>query len=155
MRGESVGCFFGTDGIRGEVSLDPVSKPEAIQRLESSRTLTPTFMTMLGQSLARLHEEWPGEGDTFVIGWDRRPGNARLVAALTAGLRREGARVVHIGECATPTLHYAVLSFAARAGCMITASHNPVTDSGIKVFDVNGYKLPPQEEDKILSLIHI
>ena len=144
-----MGCFFGTDGIRGEVSLETPGNLEAVQRLESGRTLTPTFMTMLGQSLARLHEEWPGEGDTFVIGWDRRPGNARLVAALTAGLRCEGARVVHIGECATPTLHHAVLSFAARAGCMITASHNPVTDSGIKVFDANGYKLPPQQEENI------
>ena len=48
--------------------------------------------------------------------------------------------MIHVGECATPTLHHAVLAFEARMGCMITASHNPVSDSGIKVFDANGYK---------------
>ena len=59
---------------------------------------------------------------------------------MTLGLRLTGNCVIHIGECATPTLHRAVLVFGKRAGCMITASRNPVSDSGIKVFDTFGYK---------------
>ena len=97
-------------------------------------------MRLVGEALSYTQPHLPGEGSVVVVGWDRRPGNQALVRALTLGLRLTGSRVVHIGECATPTLHRAVLVFGARAGCMITASHNPVSDSGIKVFDTFGYK---------------
>ena len=138
--------FFGTDGIRGETSLSLIDEDEAIEWLTQRRTLTPTFMRVLGEALSHEQPAWPGKGATVVIGWDRRPHNEALVRALTLGLRLTGSTVVHIGECATPTLHHAVLSFGARMGCMITASHNPVTDSGIKVFDANGYKATPELE---------
>ncbi len=132
--------FFGTDGIRGQTSLDDVDEETAIMRLEDERTLTPAFMRLVGEALSYAQPELPGEGNTVVIGWDERPHNPALVAALTVGLRLTGSRVVHIDTCATPTLHHAVLAFNARMGCMITASHNPVSDSGIKVFDGYGYK---------------
>ena len=132
--------FFGTDGIRGLVQLQPVDEDEAIRLIEEERTLTPAFMRLVGESLSYTQPGLPGKGETVVVGWDRRPGNPALVEALTLGLRLTGSHVVHIGECATPTLHRAVLSFGARTGCMITASHNPVSDSGIKVFDAFGYK---------------
>ena len=132
--------FFGTDGIRGQTSLEDVDEATAITRLEDERTLTPAFMRLVGEALSYAQPALPGEGNTVVIGWDRRPHNTALVAALTLGLRLTGSRVVHIDECATPTLHHAVLAFEARMGCMITASHNPVSDSGIKVFDAHGYK---------------
>ncbi len=134
------GSFFGTDGIRGRTSLENLDEQDAIQRLDMERTLTPAFMRLVGEALSYTQPDLPGDGNTVVIGWDRRPDNLPLVAALTLGLRLTGSRVIHIGECATPTLHHAVLAFDARAGCMITASHNPVTDSGIKVFDAFGYK---------------
>ena len=132
--------FFGTDGIRGSVSLEAVDEEEAIRLIQHERTLTPAFMRLVGEALSYTRPALPGEGEVVVVGWDRRPGNAALVAALTLGLRLTGSHVIHIGECATPTLHRAVLAFGARAGCMITASHNPVADSGIKVFDSFGYK---------------
>ena len=132
--------FFGTDGIRGQTSLEEVDEATAIDRLEQERTLTPAFMRLVGEALSYAQPALPGDGNTVVIGWDERPDNAALVASLTLGLRLTGSHVVHIDACATPTLHHAVLAFNARMGCMITASHNPVSDSGIKVFDAYGYK---------------
>ena len=132
--------FFGTDGIRGRTSLEEVDEATSINRLERERTLTPAFMRLVGEALSYTQPALPGEGNTVVIGWDHRPHNAALVASLTLGLRLTGSHVVHIDACATPTLHHAVLAFNARVGCMITASHNPVSDSGIKVFDAYGYK---------------
>ena len=141
--------FFGTDGIRGETSLAEVDEEEAMRLLEAERTLTPAFMRVLGEALTLAQTAMPGKGETVVVGWDRRPHNQALVTALTLGLRLTGSRVVHVGECATPTLHHAVLAFGARMGCMITASHNPVSDSGVKVFDAHGYKSSPELEADI------
>ena len=141
--------FFGTDGIRGRTSLETVEEQEAIELLDVHRTLTPAFMRVLGEALSHCQPAMPGEGETVVIGWDDRPHNEDLVAALTLGLRLTGSRVLHIGLCATPSLHHAVLAFGARMGCMITASHNPVSDSGIKVFDALGYKSNPDLEREI------
>ena len=145
--------FFGTDGIRGKTSLDEVDEDEAISLLEHHRTLTPVFMRLVGEALSYAQPELPGEGNTVVIGWDARPDNGALVAALTLGLRLTGSHVVHIDECATPTLHHAVLAFDARAGCMITASHNPVSDSGIKVFDSHGYKSTRRFESEVSRIV--
>ena len=145
--------FFGTDGIRGKTSLQEVDEDEAISLLERDRTLTPAFMRLVGEALSYAQPELPGEGNTVVIGWDARPDNGALVAALTLGLRLTGSHVVHIDECATPTLHHAVLAFGARAGCMITASHNPVSDSGIKVFDSHGYKSTRRFESEVSRII--
>ncbi len=141
--------FFGTDGIRGKTSVDDVDESEAIDRLVAQRTLTPAFMRVLGEALSHVQPGMPGEGAKVVIGWDRRPHNPALVNALTLGLRLTGSEVIHIGECATPTLHHAVLAFGARMGCMVTASHNPVSDSGIKVFDAYGFKSTPLLEADI------
>ena len=145
--------FFGTDGIRGKTSLESVDEQEAIERLEVHRTLSPAFMRVLGEALSHCQPAMPGEGETVVIGWDDRPHNEALVAALTLGLRLTGSQVIHIGLCATPTLHHAVLAFDARMGCMITASHNPVSDSGIKVFDYHGYKSNPDLEREISTTL--
>ena len=67
------------------------------------------------------------------------------------GLNIADFEVIHIGLCATPTLHYATLFFDAEFGCMITASHNPVDDSGLKIFTKYGYKTTPEFE---LELSH-
>ena len=96
--------FFGTDGIRGVVELRDVEEDEAIRLIEDERTLTPAFMRLVGEALSYTQPHLPGEGSVVVVGWDRRPGNQALVRALTLGLRLTGSRVIHIGECATPTL---------------------------------------------------
>ena len=140
------GSFFGTDGIRGRTTLDDFSEEQAIELFEHERTITPAFIQILGEALALAQSAMPGEGTTVVVGWDRRPHNEELASALTLGLRLCGCEVLHIGECATPTLHLAVLNFKARMGCMITASHNPVSDSGVKIFNTHGYKISPKLE---------
>ena len=140
--------LFGTDGIRGLVSLDTVSETDAIGLIQNERVLTPTLMRTLGQALAI----WQERNGVVVIGWDRRPGNETLVEALTQGLTMEGMTVVHGGICATPALHHSLLAQGGDVGCMITASHNPVSDSGIKVFDQDGYKTTPEIEMMLSNL---
>ena len=137
--------LFGTDGIRGRVSLDACDDEGALERIVDDRLLTPQLMKLLGEALGRcLPEE--GEGSQVVIGWDNRPHNATLAAWLTLGFHASNCEVVHIGCVSTPMLHYGVLETKSRLGCMITASHNPVDDSGIKVFDALGRKSMPAYE---------
>ena len=137
--------LFGTDGIRGRVVLDECDDEEALQRIVEEREITPQLMQLLGEALGRtLPEE--GQGDSIVIGWDDRPDNETLASWLTLGFHASNCTVIHIGLASTPMLHYAVLETGARLGCMITASHNTVEDSGIKVFDALGRKSMPDYE---------
>lgn len=145
--------LFGTDGIRGRISLPNSNERSAILSLHEDRTVCPILMRLVGEALGHLVDTLPGSGETVVIGWDDREGNAALVGGLTLGLRLAGCSVLHTGICATPFLHHSVLSHQARIGCMITASHNPATDSGIKVFDSRGYKSSPNLEYKISELV--
>ena len=137
--------LFGTDGIRGRVVLDECDEEEALRRIVDERELTPQLMQLLGEALGRTLPE-DGQGDTIVIGWDERPDNHTLASWLTLGFHASNCTVIHIGLASTPMLHYAVLETDARLGCMITASHNPVEDSGIKVFDALGRKSMPDYE---------
>ena len=137
--------LFGTDGIRGRVSLDACDDEGALEQIVDERLMTPQLMKLLGESLGRCLPE-DGEGSLVVVGWDDRPHNETLAAWLTLGFHASNCQVVHIGCSSTPMLHYAVLETGARLGCMITASHNPVTDSGIKVFDAHGRKSMPAYE---------
>ncbi len=146
--------LFGTDGIRGKIVDANTSEKSALTQLHEQRSVCPTLMRLVGEALGHLIDTLPGEGETVVIGWDERPGNQALVEGVTLGLRLAGCSVTHIGICATPALHYAVLWHKARLGCMITASHNPATDSGIKVFDAEGYKTSPDLEDSISELVY-
>jgi len=146
--------LFGTDGIRGKIVDANPDEKAAIMQLHDDRSVCPTLMRLVGEALGHLIDTLPGEGEHVVIGWDNRPGNQALVDGVTLGLRLAGCSVTHIGICATPALHYAVLWHKARLGCMMTASHNPASDSGIKVFDAEGYKTSPVFEDKISELVY-
>lgn len=141
--------LFGTDGIRGKVDISLVEEKQVIENLHVKREISPPLFRLLGEVLGRIYDLFPGQGNEVVIGWDQRPNNELLAEYLTLGLQISGMKVTHIGICATPTLHYATLENSARIGCMITASHNPVSDSGLKVFDSNGYKTTPEIEDHI------
>ena len=145
--------LFGTDGIRGKIVPMNPSERSAILALHEQRVVCPSLLRLVGEALGHLIDTLPGTGELVVIGWDDREGNASLVDGLTLGLRLAGCSVAHIGICATPFLHHSVLSHQARIGCMITASHNPATDSGIKVFDAHGYKSTPAFEDRISELV--
>ena len=144
--------LFGTDGIRGMVVAAQQDEQLAVKNLHEQRIICTTLLRLVGESLGRTIDQLPGTGNHVVIGWDDRPNNTELVAALTLGLRLTGCVVVHVGMCATPALHRATLVSKARIGCMITASHNPVSDSGLKIFDADGYKTKPEYEDLVSSV---
>lgn len=144
--------LFGTDGIRGLVNPNTISEQKAIENLHLKREVSPSLMRLIGEVLGRIHDTMPGEGSKVVIGWDERPDNKLLAKNLTLGLRLSGCTVIQIGICATPLLHYATLQSGARVGCMITASHNPVSDSGLKIFDTFGFKTTPSLENEISQI---
>ena len=141
--------LFGTDGIRGEVTDSPRTDEIAISQLLEERLISPRLLRIVGEALSRIVDS----GSNVIIGWDNRPANPQLVSALTTGLRLGGCKVTHGGICATPGLHNALLETKSALGCMITASHNPVTDSGIKVFDSEGFKTSPELEQEISELV--
>lgn len=141
--------LFGTDGIRGLVNLEQIGEKSAITRLLEHREISPAIMQLIGESLGRMTDQHSPQKMTVVIGWDDRPANMKLAESLTLGLNLAEFEVVHIGLCATPTLHLATLSHNAEFGCMITASHNPVEDSGLKIFNKFGYKTTPEFEQNL------
>ena len=141
--------LFGTDGIRGEVSNSPSNDEDAVSQLLEQRCISTRLMRLVGEALSRIVDI----GSNVIIGWDNRPDNPDLVSSLTTGVHRGGCTVTHGGVCATPALHNALLETKSALGCMITASHNPVTDSGIKVFDSSGFKTSPEVEREISELI--
>ncbi len=122
--------LFGTDGIRGVAGrypLDPVT--------------VRGFGLALGGWAAR-HKNRPD----IVIGMDTRASGARLVEQVAGGLREAGASVHFAGVVTTPGIAYLTRTADFVAGVMVSASHNPHEDNGIKVFDHSGYKLPDEEE---------
>ena len=141
--------LFGTDGIRGKVNAATVDEEEAIFRLIEHREFSPPVLRLIGESLGRSAEFDSSKTPRVVVGWDDRPANNMLANHLTVGLNIAEFEVIHIGLCATPTLHYATLFYDADFGCMITASHNPVDDSGLKIFSKHGYKTTPEFEQEL------
>ena len=141
--------LFGTDGIRGLVNLEQMADEIAIMRLLEHREISPAIMKLIGESLGRMVNQESSQKMTVVVGWDDRPANLKLAESLTVGLNLAEFEVIHIGLCATPTLHLATLSNNAEFGCMITASHNPVEDSGLKIFNSYGYKTTPKFEQNL------
>jgi phosphoglucosamine mutase len=133
-----VGEYFGTDGIRG-VAGD---------------LLTPEFAVQVGRAAAVVLAQKAGPHPLFVIGRDTRLSGPMLEAALTAGLTSGGARVETAGVIPTPGLAALVEQRGADAGVVISASHNPFGDNGIKFFSSAGIKLSDEEEAEIEAHIH-
>ena len=128
-----MGEYFGTDGIRG-VAGD---------------LLTPEFAVQVGRAAAVVLAQKAGPHPLFVIGRDTRLSGPMLEAALTAGLTSGGARVEVAGVIPTPGLAALVHQRGADAGVVISASHNPFADNGIKFFSSAGTKLSDEEEAEI------
>jgi len=149
-----MGELFGTDGIRGLAVPSKVRDGSAISRLADERELSSGLLQLVGEALGTWLRPSGDATSQIVIGWDSRPLNDELVAALTIGLHLSGCNVIWVGECATPSLHGCVLQTGSDAGCMVTASHNPVSDSGIKIFDCDGFKTFPDVELELEKLIH-
>ncbi|MEC7704214.1 MAG: hypothetical protein VX906_03120 [Candidatus Thermoplasmatota archaeon] len=144
--------LHGTDGIRGRISNFEGDDEAALIALVTDRILSPRSMRIIGEATGIYLNDKVGEQPLVTIGWDRRDGNATLVDSLESGLNASGCRTIRVGELPTPGLHYTILASAADAGMMITASHNPAHDSGVKLFDGDGFKSMPNDEDKISQL---
>lgn len=126
--------LFGTDGIRGRVNQAPI---------------TPEMALHLGKSSVRYFGS-----QEFMIGWDTRASSPMLAYALAAGISAAGGRTYLIGEVPTPCVAFAAhRNPHAVAGIMITASHNPYTDNGIKFFEADGFKQTDDREAAFETLI--
>ena len=120
---------FGTDGLRGRVDT----------------MLTPALALQVGYWCGRvLQAEGP-----VLIGMDSRSSGSMLVAALTAGLTASGREVWTLGLCPTPAVPGLIRRYSAAGGLMVSASHNPPEDNGIKVFGATGSKLSPERQQAI------
>ncbi|MCW2621722.1 MAG: phosphoglucosamine mutase, partial [Frankiales bacterium] len=128
--------LFGTDGIRGVANGD---------------VLTPELATALSRSAARAlltSRAAPGR-PVAVIGRDTRPSGAMLASAAAAGFASAGIDVLMLGVVPTPVVAYACATGVADLGLMVSASHNPMPDNGLKLFGPGGWKLPDDVEAAI------
>lgn len=128
-----MGKLFGTDGVRGV----------------ANRQLTPELALGLG----RAHGHLLGIGARVVIGKDTRISSDMLEAAYAAGLMASGARPLLAGMLPTPAVAYLVRHLQAQGGAMISASHNPIADNGIKLFESTGFKLDDAASARIEELL--
>ena len=130
--------YFGTDGVRGEVGQLPI---------------TPDFVMRLGYAAGTTlvaHDELPaGEHPAVLIGKDTRISGYMLEAALEAGFAAAGVDVCLVGPMPTPAVAYLTRALRLQAGVVISASHNPYQDNGIKFFSAQGAKLPDAVEAEI------
>lgn len=124
--------YFGTDGIRGTYGELAVSEP---------------FYIALGEAVAEILRE--GGGGKVVVGGDTRASTSALAQAFCDGLKSGGAEFENVGVLPTPALAYCVIKKGAKIGAMITASHNPYCDNGIKFFDENANKASDELQDLI------
>jgi len=129
--------LFGTDGVRGVANLDPMTSEMAMQ---------------LGRAAAHIFMRRAGRHQ-IVIGKDTRISGYMLESALMAGICSMGVDVLVVGPMPTPAIAFLTRSLRADAGVVISASHNPYQDNGIKFFSSNGFKLPDEVEARIEELI--
>jgi len=128
--------YFGTDGIRGPVGQMPI---------------TAEFVLKLGWAAGKAFS--PEGGGTILIGKDTRNSGYILESALEAGLASAGVNVLLLGPMPTPAVAYLTRAVSAQAGIVISASHNPYSDNGIKFFSSDGEKLPDSMELTIEALL--
>ncbi|MFP5219949.1 MAG: phosphoglucosamine mutase [Actinomycetes bacterium] len=126
--------LFGTDGVRG---------------VANGELLTPRLAMDLAASAARVLRSDLGRRLTVAIGRDTRPSGPMLEAAAAAGFTSEGLDVELLGVVPTPVVAHACATGAADLGLMISASHNPMPDNGLKLFGPGGHKLPDSVEDDV------
>lgn len=129
--------LFGTDGVRGVANLEPMTSETAMQ---------------LGRAAAHIFMRRAGRHQV-VIGKDTRLSGYMLEAALISGICSMGVDVLLVGPMPTPAIAFLTRSLRADAGVVISASHNPYQDNGIKFFSNQGFKLPDEVEARIEQLI--
>jgi phosphoglucosamine mutase len=136
-RRAAMGKLFGTDGVRGVANVHPMTGEMAMQ---------------IGRAIAHIFKNTGGR-HRIVIGKDTRLSGYMLETALASGICSMGVDVLLVGPMPTPAIAFITHSMRADAGVMISASHNPFYDNGIKIFSHDGFKLPDEMEDKIEGLV--
>lgn len=126
--------YFGTDGVRGTVNKDP---------------MTAEFALRLGRAAGYVLTRHLSHQPHVLIGKDTRLSGYMIESALCAGLTAQGMNVQLVGPVPTPAVAYLTRSLRADAGVMLSASHNPAGDNGIKFFGADGFKLPDELELEI------
>jgi len=132
-----MGAIFGTDGTRGRANQE----------------LTPELALSLGRALVTLLHTGGERRPTVVIGRDPRWSGEMLEAALVAGVTSAGGDALCVGVLPTPGVAHLTARSTAAAGAMISASHNPVGDNGIKFFGADGYKLTDEQEAALEAIV--
>ncbi len=132
-----MGKFFGTDGVRGVANTE----------------LTPELVYKLGRAGAYVLTKETKNAPKIIVGMDTRISGDMLESALIAGICSVGASAVSLGVVPTPAVAHLVKEYKADAGVVISASHNPVEDNGIKFFNNMGFKLPDETEAQIEDVI--
>ena len=130
--------LFGTDWVRGVANDD----------------LTAELALALGSAAARLGHTGHLRRRVAVVGRDPRASSEMLEAAVIAGVTSEGVDVLRVGVLPTPAVAYLTHAYDADFGVMISASHNPMPDNGIKIFGPGGHKLDDATEDRVEELVH-
>lgn len=130
--------LFGTDGVRGEANV----------------TLLPEMAYRLGRAATIYFGKESDEQPLIIIGRDTRISGEMFESALTAGICSAGGRAMLAGIIPTPAIAYLARKHKAKAGIVISASHNPFHDNGIKFFGGDGYKLPDAVEDELETIVH-
>ncbi|MFM8905068.1 MAG: phosphoglucosamine mutase [Verrucomicrobiota bacterium] len=126
--------LFGTDGIRGTANQYPI---------------TPEIALRIGQAISKVLRSEGANRNRVIIGKDTRISGYMLETALTSGLVSAGMDVFLVGPMPTPAVAHLTKSMGCGAGVMITASHNPVEDNGLKIFGPDGYKLSDDLEARV------
>lgn len=134
-----MGKYFGTDGVRGIANLE----------------LTPELAFKIGRFGGYVLTKQCDGKPKVLIGRDTRISGHMLEGALIAGLLSIGAEVMRLGVVSTPAVAYLTKALNAQAGIMISASHNPMEDNGIKIFGSDGFKLLDEQEEEIEKLLEL
>ena len=130
--------IFGTDGIRGVTNTYP---------------MTPEISLALGKALTKYLSEKTGGHVKILVGKDTRLSGYVFEQAIASGITSMGADVLLVGPLPTPAIAFLTSNMRATAGVVISASHNPYTDNGIKIFDSTGFKLPDRTEIEIENMV--
>ena len=132
-----MGRLFGTDGVRGVANMEPMTAETAL---------------LIGRATAHVCKRHDNR-HRVVIGKDTRVSGYMIENALTAGICSMGVDVLLVGPMPTPGIAFITHNMRADAGVVISASHNPYQDNGIKIFSRDGFKVPDTVEDEIESLV--
>lgn len=130
--------LFGTDGIRGIANKHP---------------MTPEVSLRLGKALTAFLKKNVSDSPKILIGKDTRLSGYIFEQAISSGITSMGGEAMFVGPLPTPAIAFLTSNMRADAGVVISASHNPYQDNGIKLFDRNGFKLPDSTESKIEKLM--